>query len=136
MPRYADGAKLFQDNCAVCHRANGAGQAGLAPPLTKYPARYLDSVEGRRQLAMTVLFGMFGDITVDERHYNFKMPDFSRFDDATIAQLLNFVAFDVAQATATAAPLTAAEVASTRTAAMSGDAVRRHRAEVVAALTQ
>ena len=131
-PRFADGGKLFQENCAVCHRADGAGQPGLAPPLTKYPARYLVSAAGRRQLAITVLFGMFGDIAVDERHYNFKMPDFSRFDDASLAAVLNFVAFDLARATATDSPLTAADVTRERGAALSGDAVRHHRFEVIA----
>ena len=33
-PRYAEGSILFQANCAVCHRANGAGNPGLAPPVT------------------------------------------------------------------------------------------------------
>ena len=129
--RYAEGAETFQANCAVCHRPTGAGQPGLAPPLVSYPARYLERAEGRRQLVLTVLFGMFGEIVVDEKRYNFKMPDFTRLDDATIAAVLNFVAFDLSQAPPSAVPLAPAEVARERPLALTGDAVRRHRAEAL-----
>ena len=130
-PRYSDGAATFQANCAVCHRATGAGQPGLAPPLVNQPARYLERPEGRRQLVLTVLYGMYGDIVVDEKPYNFKMPDFTRFDDATIAGVLNFVAFDLSHAPAGAVPLAPEDVARERTLALTGEAVRRHRAEVL-----
>jgi mono/diheme cytochrome c family protein len=133
-PRFADGAAVFQANCAVCHRANGAGTPGLAPPVTDYPAHFIAVPEGRRQLALTVLFGMFGDIVIGERHYNFKMPDFGRLDDATLAAALNFVAFDLGHAPADAAPLAAAELAAERARALDGSAVLAHRAEVVAKL--
>jgi mono/diheme cytochrome c family protein len=134
-PRFADGAAVFAANCAVCHRANGAGQAGLAPPLTSYPARYIALAEGRRQLVMTLLYGMFGDIVVDERHFNFKMPDFARLDDATLAATINYVVFDLGKAPGTAAPLQPEEVARERSLALGGDAVRRHRAQALDAST-
>jgi mono/diheme cytochrome c family protein len=130
-PAYPDGAATFQANCAVCHRANGAGQPGLAPPLLSYPARYAAMPEGRRQLALTVLYGMFGDITVDERHFNFKMPEFARFDDATLATVLNFVVFDLSHAPTTTAPLVEADIARERATVLDGEAVRRHRATVL-----
>jgi len=133
-PRFADGAAAFQANCAVCHRDNGAGTPGLAPPLTEYPPRFLATPEGRRQLAMTVLFGMYGDIVVGERHYNFKMPEFARLDDAMLAATLNFVVFDLGHAPAGAAPIDAAELAAMRPQAVDGSAVREHRAEVVSKL--
>ena len=65
--RYPEGAASFQANCAVCHGRDGAGQPSLAPPLTSYPARYIAAPEGRRQLAMTVLYGMFGDVVVEQK---------------------------------------------------------------------
>jgi mono/diheme cytochrome c family protein len=133
-PRFADGAATFQANCAVCHRANGAGTPGLAPPLTEYPARFAALAEGRRQLAMTVLYGMFGDIVVGERHYNFKMPEFTQIDDSTLAAALNFVVFDLAHAPESTAALTPADIAAERKQAVDGSAVREHRAAVVAAL--
>ena len=112
--RFAAGATPFAANCAVCHRATGAGTPGLAPPVTGYPPRFIATAAGRRQLVLTVLFGMYGEIVVDQRHYNFKMPDFARLDDATLAATLNYLVFDLGRAAADATPLTAAEVAAER----------------------
>ena len=90
--RYPAGATAFQANCAVCHGAKGAGTPSLAPPVTSYPARYAANDDGRKQLAMTVLNGMFGGIEVEKTHFDFKMPEFIQLDDATLAAVLNFVA--------------------------------------------
>ena len=132
-PAYPQGAASFQANCAVCHGANGAGLPSLAPPLLTNPARYATSAEGRRQLAMTVLYGLFGDITVDGHHYDFRMPDFSRLDDATLAATLNFVVFDLAHAPADVKPLAAADLAAERAHPVDGAAVREHRKGVAPA---
>ena len=133
-PRYTEGAAIFQANCAVCHGAKGAGSPSLAPPLTSYPARYASIAEGRRQLAMTVLNGMFGGIDVDAKHYDFKMPDFSTLDDAALAAALNFVVFDVGHAPEATKPFQPAEIAAERAHPLEGAAVREHRAAVLTAL--
>ncbi len=133
-PRYADGAATFQANCVVCHGHGGLGQPSLAPPLTGYPARYIASADGRRQLAMTVLDGMYGDVVVDRKHYNFKMPDFSRLSDDTLAAVLNYVVFDLAPLPPAAAPMSAAEIAAERASPASGEAVRQHRAALLPSL--
>ena len=129
-PAYPQGAASFQANCAVCHGSGGAGMPSLAPPLLSYPARYAASAEGRRQLAMTVLYGMYGDVAVEGKHYAFRMPDFSQLDDASLAALLNFVVFDLAHAPASVAPLTSAEIAAERAHPIDGAAVREHRKSV------
>jgi len=133
-PRYPAGAASFQANCAVCHGAKGAGQPSLAPPLLSYPARYAANAEGRRQLAMTTLNGMFGGIDVEQKHYDFKMPDFAHLDDATLAEVLNFVVFDLGHAADDTKPLTAREIAAERSHPVDGAAVRAHRASVLTAL--
>jgi mono/diheme cytochrome c family protein len=132
--RYADGAASFQANCVVCHGRNGAGQPSLAPPLTNYPARYIGTAEGRRQLAMTVLYGMFGDITVEQKHYNFKMPEFSKLSDDSLAAVLNFVVFELGHASEDSAPMNAADIAAARAQPAGGDSVRQHRAALLIAL--
>jgi mono/diheme cytochrome c family protein len=132
--RYPAGAGIFQANCAVCHGPKGAGQPSLAPPLTTYPARYASSVEGRRQLVLTVLNGMFGGIDVEHSHYDFKMPDFAHLDDAALAAVLNFVVFDLGHAAGETKPMAAEEIAAERSHPMDGSAVRAHRASVLAAL--
>jgi mono/diheme cytochrome c family protein len=133
-PRYPGGATSFQAKCAVCHGAKGAGQPSLAPPLLSYPARYAANAEGRRQLAMTVLNGMFGGIEVEQKHYDFKMPDFTHLDDATLAAVVNFVVFDLGHAPDETKPLTAQEIAAERSHPVDGAEVRAHRASVLAAL--
>lgn len=133
-PHYPDGAATFAANCAVCHGAKGAGQPSLAPPLTSYPARYAADAEGRRQLVMTVLNGMFGGIDVEQKHFDFKMPDFAHFDDATLAAVLNFVIFDLAHAADGTRPLSPTEIGAERSHPVDGAAVREHRAKVLAAL--
>jgi mono/diheme cytochrome c family protein len=132
-PAYEDGAKAFQANCAVCHGTAGAGIPSLAPPLLSYPARYAGSDEGRRQLAMTVLNGLYGEITVDDKHYDFRMPAFSTLDDATLAAVLNFVVFDLGHAPSGTKPLTPAEIAAERAHPVDGAAVREHRKTLVPA---
>jgi mono/diheme cytochrome c family protein len=130
-PGYPEGGKGFQANCAVCHGPAAAGIPGLAPPLTSYPAHYAASAEGRRQLAMTVLYGLFGDITVADHHYDFRMPEFSHLDDATLAAILNFVVFDLGHAPASVQPVTAADLLAERARPIDGAAVREHRKSVV-----
>jgi mono/diheme cytochrome c family protein len=132
-PRYSDGATVFQANCAVCHGPQGGGAPSLAPPLTSYPARYAADPEGRRQLAMTVLYGLFGDVVVDQQHYNFKMPDFTRLDDKTLAAVLNFVVFDLGHAPDSTKPLASEEIAAERSHPVEGAAVREHRTKLLAA---
>src|SRR5215470_15302449 len=131
-PAYPQGAAAFQANCAMCHGAAGAGIPALAPPLSSYPARFAASPEGRRQLAITLLYGMFGDITVGPAHFNSQMPDFARLDDATLAATLNFVVFDLAHATTDVKPLTAEEIAAERAHPLDGAAVREHRKSLAA----
>ncbi len=133
-PKYVAGATAFEANCAVCHGHDGAGTPSLAPPLTSYPARYAASAEGRRQLAITVLYGMFGEVVVDQKHYNFKMPDFTRLDDSALAEVLNFVIFDLGHAPESTKPLTSEEIAAERRQPLDGAAVRERRVSVLAAL--
>ena len=132
-PAYPQGAAAFQSNCALCHGAAGAGVPGLAPPITSNPARYAATAEGRRQLAMTVLYGMFGEITIGDKRFNSQMPDFARLDDATLAAALNFVVFDLAHAAPDLKPISATEIAAERAHAMDGAAVREHRKSLAAA---
>ena len=129
---YPQGAAAFQTNCAMCHGPAGAGVPALAPPLLAEPARFAASPEGRRQLALTLLYGMFGDITVGQSHFNSQMPDFARLDDAALAATLNFVVFDLAHAAAEIRPLAPEEIATERAHPLDAAAVRAHRKSLVA----
>jgi hypothetical protein len=77
-----------------------------------------------------VLYGLFGDILVDDKHYDFRMPDFARLDDATLAATLNFIVFDLGHAAASVKPLEPGEIAAERALVVDGAAVREHRKNV------
>lgn len=132
-PAYPDGAKAFQASCAVCHGPAGAGIPSLAPPLEVYPAHYAGSAEGRRQLAMTVLNGLYGEIMVGDKRFDFRMPEFSSLDDATLAAVLNFVVFDLGHAAADTKPITPGEILAERSHPVDGAVVREHRKTVAPA---
>ena len=131
VPAYPEGARAFQATCAVCHGAAGAGIPSLAPPLASYPAHYAGSAEGRRQLAMTVLNGLYGEIMVGDQRFDFRMPEFSSLDDATLAAVLNFIVFELAHAPADTRPIAAAEIQAERSHPVDGAVVREHRKTVV-----
>ncbi|NLP62628.1 c-type cytochrome [Paraburkholderia sacchari] len=129
------GKATFDARCAVCHQAGGKGQDGLAPPLTAYPGHYAASAQGRHQLPDTVLHGMYGEIRVADKTYNFKMPNFDSLSDDELAQVLNYVVFDLNGSSHGAAkPFTAAEIKASRAKSMDAGAVYAQRAAVTKAL--
>jgi len=131
---YPAGKSLFDAQCAVCHQAGGKGQDGLAPPLTEYPGKYAAAEAGRAQLIATLLHGMFGEIEVHDKRYNFKMPSFASASDDDIAHVLNYVVFDLNAQHGDAKPFTAAEIRAARAKQMDGAAVHAQRAVVVKGL--
>ncbi|KVU45031.1 cytochrome C [Burkholderia ubonensis] len=124
---YPVGKTLFDAQCAVCHQAGGKGQDGLAPPLIEYPGRYATTEKGRAQLAATLLNGMFGEVKVRDKRYDFKMPSFVAASDEDIAQVLNYVVFDLNAKHGKAKPFTAADIRAARGKSMDGSAVRMQR---------
>jgi mono/diheme cytochrome c family protein len=132
--RYPAGKSMFDAQCAVCHQAGGKGQDGLAPPLTEYPGKYASIEQGRAQLVATLLHGMFGEIAVRDKRYNFKMPSFASASDDDIAHVLNYIVFDLGAQHGDAKPFTAAEIRAGRAKEMDGAAVHAQRAVVTKGL--
>ncbi|MBF5008847.1 c-type cytochrome [Burkholderia pseudomultivorans] len=131
---YPAGRTLFDAQCAVCHQAGGKGQDGLAPPLIDYPGKYATVEQGRAQLVATLLHGMFGEIQVHDKHYNFKMPSFASASDDDIASVLNYVVFDLNAQHGDAKPFTPADIRAARAKEMDGTAVHAQRAIVTKGL--
>ncbi|WP_269503054.1 c-type cytochrome [Burkholderia sp. IMCC1007] len=131
---YPAGKSLFDAQCAVCHQVGGKGQDGLAPPLTEYPGKYATADAGRAQLVATLLHGMFGEIKVHDKRYNFKMPSFASASDDDIANVLNYVVFDLNDKHGDAKPFTAADIRAARAKEMDGTAVHAQRAVVTKGL--
>lgn len=84
-------ANLFEQNCEICHQAEGVGVPGQFPRLSGRTARIAANPDGRRLLTDVLLYGMSGTITVDDRQIVGVMPSFARLPDDQIASLLNYL---------------------------------------------
>jgi mono/diheme cytochrome c family protein len=85
-----DGAALYK-RCAACHLDNGAGVPGAFPPLTVNAQSLAATADGRRYLALTVIRGLSGPITVAGKVFRGVMPAQVGLNDAQVAAVLNHV---------------------------------------------
>jgi len=81
------GQQLFAGTCSVCHQANGAGLAGVFPPLAK--SDYL-AADIKRSIG-AVLQGLSGKITVNGQEYNSVMPPMNQLNDDEVAHIMTYV---------------------------------------------
>ena len=82
------GKNHYSAICAACHQTTGLGQAGIFPPLANSEYVY----EGSERLAMTILNGMQGPITVAGKSYNSVMtPWKDALNDKKMAQLMTYI---------------------------------------------
>lgn len=85
-----DGATIYK-RCAACHLANGAGVPGAFPPLKSDVRALAGTAAGRRYLALVVIRGVSGPITVEGKAYRGMMPAQAGLNDAQVAAVLNHV---------------------------------------------
>ena len=109
-PDQVSGQQLYGQYCAACHQADGAGVAGVFPPLagsdwvTGDPAR----------LVRVLLHGLSGPIMVQGEEFNSLMPAWGgALQDGQIAAVATYVRTSFGH---TATPITEAEVARLRSA--------------------
>ncbi len=107
-----DGAKIFT-RCAACHTATGSGVPGAYPPLQSDFRTLAAKAPGRRYLALAVIKGLSGPVTVEGKPYRGFMPA-QTLDDASVAAVLNHVGTMVAKSGPAFKAFTAAEVAASR----------------------
>lgn len=82
----AEGARLYNTHCALCHQKNGRGNDRF-PPLN-----YSDWVNGdKERLIDVVLNGLEGEIKVHGRSYNNVMPKQDHLKDGDIALILTYI---------------------------------------------
>lgn len=105
-PQLQRGARVYATYCVACHQPDGAGQAGIFPPLAG--SDYL-AADRDRSIAI-VLQGLAGEITVNGHRYNGAMPALG-LDDQPAADVLSYIRSTWA---GDPAPVTTAEVAATR----------------------
>ncbi|MEL0073674.1 MAG: cytochrome c [Flavobacteriaceae bacterium] len=80
------GAELYQDFCVQCHLGNGAGVAGVFPPL-KDSDYLFNNIE--KSIA-GIKYGLRGPITVNEENYDGVMLS-QGLEDEEIADLMNYI---------------------------------------------
>ena len=115
-PQQQDGAAIYK-RCAACHLASGAGVPGAFPPLAADVRNLSQSPAGRRYLALVVIKGVYGPLTVEGKRYQGVMPAQPNLNDAEVASVLNHVVSTVAKGKARA--FTANEIVTARKAGMS-----------------
>ncbi len=81
------GQALFAGTCSVCHQANGAGLAGVFPPLAKSDYFAADP----KRAASVVLHGLSGKLTVNGKEYDSVMPPMNQLNDDEVANILTYV---------------------------------------------
>jgi mono/diheme cytochrome c family protein len=122
-----DGAAVFQ-RCAACHTKTGAGVPGAYPPLGADFRALAAKPAGRRYLALAILRGLSGPITVEGKPYRGVMPA-QVLDDAAAAAVLNHVGTQIARTGPAFKPFTEKEVAgyrATGTALSAADVAKLH----------
>jgi cytochrome c5 len=105
-----DGASLY-GRCSACHTASGAGLPGAFPALNRDVRELATRPEGRRYLALVVMTGLIGPLTVEGQSYRNVMPAQSGLDAAAVAAVLNHVGQRIAHDGPAWRAFTAEEVA-------------------------
>jgi mono/diheme cytochrome c family protein len=83
----ARGRKIYAQQCATCHMADGSGVASLQPALTNDPIVSGDAA----RLIDVVLRGPAAVLPADRPRYANAMPGFAHLTNAELADLLTFV---------------------------------------------
>ena len=81
------GEALFAGTCSVCHQANGAGLAGVFPPLAKSDFLGTDM----KRAVDVVLRGLSGKVKVNGSEYDSVMPPMNQLNDDEVANILTYV---------------------------------------------
>lgn len=108
----ADGATLYK-KCSACHLPTGAGVPGAYPALSTDFLTLAKKPAGRRYLALVVIKGVAGPITVGGKPYRGVMPA-QGMNDADTAAVLNHVGSVVAKGGKGFKTFTEAEVKAAR----------------------
>jgi mono/diheme cytochrome c family protein/glucose/arabinose dehydrogenase len=85
--RFDEGKKIYSGLCIQCHKANGLGQDGLAPPLDG--SEWAAGPDYR--MIRIVLNGLRGPVTVDGKTFTLEMPSLQALDDEKIANVLTYI---------------------------------------------
>ena len=83
----AAGKVLFAGTCSTCHQPDGAGMAGVFPPLAKSDFLAKDP----KRIASIITHGLTGPVTVNGKDYNSVMPPMAQLTDDEVANIGTYV---------------------------------------------
>ena len=87
-----EGAKVFKQRCAPCHREDGTGMGGKYPPLVKHAPEVL--ISSRSYLIKVLLYGLDGKIEIEDPKATYDggvMPSHYTLKDEEVAAVLNYI---------------------------------------------
>jgi mono/diheme cytochrome c family protein len=85
----AQGKKIYEQICGVCHGVDGLGKPGQAPPLA---GSEWVLAKGAQRLAHIPLMGVNGDIKVEGKDWNMNMAAMGAgLSDADLANVLTYI---------------------------------------------
>ncbi len=82
-------SNLFQQRCAACHLADGAGVPSAYPRLSGRVDDLVADEQGRRYVVMVASKGLMGSLAVDGGTVQGVTPPQAGLSDDEVAQLLN-----------------------------------------------
>lgn len=82
----AEGRVVYEANCVGCHQSDGAGVAGVFPPLLNNPA-----VQDFEYLRTVITMGLEGELTVAGVIYDGAMPAFAALSEDQIEAVSAYV---------------------------------------------
>lgn len=81
-----DGAMLYEQQCLVCHQADGGGVPNMQPELWNSPR-----ANGDPAAMIDFLLGGSASLAPEDRLYDNDMPGFDYLSDQELAALISYV---------------------------------------------
>lgn len=85
-PLVSEGRKIYNSNCARCHRPGGVGLDRLYPPL-----RGNDNAKDEKYVRYVLENGRSGTIEVNGKEYNGVMPSFSWMEEDEVEAIVAYL---------------------------------------------
>ncbi len=85
------GSELYTKHCANCHGIEGQGLQDLYPPLTG--ADYL--IKHQSNLVCQIRYGIEGEILVNGKKFDRKMPSLPNLSDVDITNIINYISKEI-----------------------------------------
>jgi mono/diheme cytochrome c family protein len=117
---------LFGAKCGACHKKDGTGIPGLAPPLAA--ASWAGTDKAREYVPLVVLNGLSGKLEAAGKTYAGIMPQQKQLKDAEIAEIANYVLATLNQNAGP--PLAEADITTKRAEKVDHKALLALRAEL------